>query len=160
MTDIPDFSILAPVPLAHLQSWVEITNGTKEFVAFGSDKWEFFRNIDEMRDDLRVPVLIYASHVGVPTKDRFVVSWAGWYIGSVESRLGRHPDGMTHRPPSTKTDSPDFAVFWHVSQLRELTDEQHLPISKIQTIKGGWRENAPPRSPELVATPSTLERLL
>ena len=156
MTDISDFSILAPVPLAHLRSWVEIANDT-EFVAFGSDKREFFRSIGGVRDDLRVPALIYASHAGVPTKDRFVVSWAGWYIGSVESRHGRHPDGMTHRPPSTKTDSPDFAVYWHVSELRELTDGQRLPISKINKLKGGLRKDAPPRRPDLVATPSMIE---
>lgn len=160
MTDIADFSILAPVPLAHLQSWVEITNGTEEFVAFGSDKWEFFRSIDEKRNGLSVPVLIYASHVGKPTKDRFIVSWAGWYVGHVNSRMGRHPDGKKHLPPSAEQDSPDFAVFWHVSQLRELTDRHRLPISKIQTIKDGWRKNAPPRGPELVATPSTIEQLL
>ena len=156
MTDIADFSILAPVPLAHLRSGAGIA-GKTGFVAFGSDRWDFFRRIDEMRGDLPVPVLIYASHVGVPTKDRFIVSWAGWYIEHVESRMGWHPEGKKHRPPAAEDDSPDFAVFWHVSELRELTDKQRLPITKIQTIKGNWRKNAPPLGPELVATPSTLE---
>ena len=156
MTDIPEFAILAPVPLVHLRSGAGIARKTG-FVAFGSDKWEFFRNIDEMRHDMRVPALIYASHAGAPTKDRFAASWAGWYIEHVESRMGWHPKGKKHRPRSADGDSPDFAVFWHVSQLRELTDEQRLPISKIQTVNGGWRKNAPPRGPELVATPSTIE---
>ena len=156
MTDIPEFSILAPVPLVHLRSGAGIARKTG-FVAFGSDRWDFFRRVDEKRGDQRIPVLIYPSHEGVPAKDRFIVSWAGWYIEHVESRMGRHPDGIKHRPPSAKHDSPDFAVFWHVSELRELPDRHRLPISKIQTIKGGWRKNAPPLGPEQVATPSMIE---
>ena len=41
--------------------------------------------------------------------------------------------------------------------LQGATAAQRLPISAIQTVKGGWRKTAPPRGPELVATPSTLE---
>jgi hypothetical protein len=48
-------------------------------------------------------------------------------------------------------------VFWHVRNLCELPPSQRLPISAIQTVKGGWRKSAPPRGPEMVATPSTLE---
>ena len=39
MTGIADFSILAPVPLEHLQSGGAIADATG-FVAFGSRKWE------------------------------------------------------------------------------------------------------------------------
>lgn len=156
MTDIADFSILAPVPLAHLRSGVKKARDTG-FVAFGSNNRKFFHRVDEKRSDQRVPVLIYPSHVGVPTKDRFFVSGAGWYVGSVDSRMGRHPDGMKHRPLSAEQDSPDFAVYWHVSELRELPDGQHLQISKIKTLKGKWRKDAPPRRTDLVATPSSLE---
>lgn len=155
MTDFRDFSILAPVPLEHLRSGVEIASNTG-FVAFGSRKWQFFRRIDELRTGKRVPALIYPSHEGVPAKESYIVSWVGWYVGSVESGIGRHPEGMTHRPPTAEHDSPDFAVFWHVCKLRELTDEHRLPISKIQTVKGGWRKDAPPLGPERVAIPHTL----
>lgn len=101
MAGIADFSILAPVPLEHLQSGRAIADATG-FVAIGSRKWELFRKVDDLRGGARVPVLIYPSHEDVP---------AG----------------------------------------------QRLPISAVQTIKGGWRKTAPPRGPELVATPSTLE---
>lgn len=158
--EMKDFAILAPVPLEHLQSSTDIAqkNG---FVAFGSWKWELFRKIDELRDGARVPVLIYPSHEDVPTKLSFVVSWLGWYVGCEESGNGKHSKGMTHRPPTTSQYTSDnqghWAVFWHVCDLHELSVTQRLPISAIQTIRGGWRKTAPPRGPELVAFPSTLE---
>lgn len=160
MTDIRDFSILAPVPLEHIQSGAEIASNTG-FVAFGSRKWELFRKVDELRDGARVPVLIYPSHEDVPAKDSFIVSWVGWYVGCEESGNGKHSKGMTHRPPTTGQYTSDnqghWAVFWHVCDLHELPAAKRLPISAIQTVKGGWRKSAPPRGPELVATPSTLE---
>lgn len=97
MIDIQDFSILAPVPLEHLQSGAEISGNTG-FVAFGSRKWELFRKVDELRADQRVPVLIYPSHEDVPAKDSFIVSWVGWYVGCEESGNGKHSNGMLHRP--------------------------------------------------------------
>lgn len=155
-----DFAILAPVPLEHIQSGAEIASKTG-FVAFGSRKWELFRLVDEMRAGARVPVLIYPSHEDVPAKDSFVISWVGWYIGSEESGTGKHSKGMTHRPPTTGQYPSDnrghWAVFWHVCELQELPLGKRLPISAIQTVKGGWRKDAPPRGPELVAIPSTLE---
>ena len=160
MTDIRDFSILAPVPLEHLQSGTEIASSTG-FVAFGSRMWELFRKVDELRGDARVTVLTYTSNDEVPAKDIFIVSWVGWYVGCEESGNGKHSKGMTHRPPTTGQYTSDnqghWAVFWHVRDLRELPAAQRLPISAIQTVKGGWRKSAPPRGPELVATPSTLE---
>jgi len=155
-----DLAILAPVPLEHLQSGADIAHKAG-FVAFGSRKWELFRKVDELRGGARVPVLIYPSHEDVPAKLSFVVSWLGWYVGCEESGNGKHSKGMTHRPPTTGQYTSDnqghWAVFWHVCDLHELPAAQRLPISAIQTVKGGWRKIAPPRGPELVATPSTLE---
>ncbi|MBB4095523.1 hypothetical protein [Brucella pecoris] len=160
MMEIKDFAILAPVPLEHLQSGVDIAQKSG-FVAFGSRKWELFRQVDELRGGARVPVLIYPSHEDVPAKDSFIVSWVGWYVGSEESGNGKHSQGMAHRPPTTGQYASDnrghWAVFWHVRDLRELPAAQRLPISAIQTVKGGWRKSAPPRGPELVAMPSALE---
>ena len=160
MTDIRDFAILAPVPLEHLQSGEVIAHRTG-FVAFGSRKWELFRKVDELRGAAPVLALIYPSHEDVPTKGSFVVCWAGWYVGCEESANGKHSQRMNHRPPTTgqyKSDNRGhWAVFWHVRDLRELPPSQRLPISAILTIKGGWRKSAPPRGPELVATPSTIE---
>ncbi len=160
MTGISDFAILAPVPLEHLQSGADIARRAG-FVAFGSRKWELFRKIDEMRGGAPVPVLIYPSHEDVPAKDSFIVSWAAWYIGCEESPNGKHSHGMTHRPPTTGQYAADnrghWAVFWHVRELRELPQVPRLAISAIQTVKGGWRKSAPPRGPELVAMPATIE---
>jgi len=157
---IKDFAILAPVPLEHLQSGVQIAQDTG-FVAFGSRKWELFRKIDQMRAGNPVPVLIYPSHEDVPASASFIVSWKGWYLGSEEAPKGRHSTGMTHRPPTTGQYEGDnhghWAVFWHIQSLTELPPAQRLPISSIQTITSGWRKEAPPRGPELVAPPSTIE---
>ena len=72
--------------------------------------------------------------------------------------LSRHSLGMEHRPPTTGQYATDnkghWAVFWHVRQLVPLSVKDRFPISKVKSIKGGWRMNAPPRGPELVAVPS------
>lgn len=155
-----DFAILAPVPLEHLETGQEIANANG-FVAFGSRKFELFREIEERRNGAAVPVLIYPSHEDDPAKTSFQVSWIGWYIGSEETNNGRHSLGMTHRPPTTGQYAADnkghWAVFWHVRDLTPLASADRFPISKVQTIKGGWRKNAPPRGPELVAVPDFID---
>jgi hypothetical protein len=131
------------------------------FVAFGTKKWELLRRIDDLRAGASVPVLMYPSHEeDAPAKDSFLVCWFGWYVGHVQSRGGAHPLGMKHRPPTTSHYESDnkgyWAAFWHGEGLRELPKERQLPIGKIGTIKGGWRKDAPPRGPELVALPDIL----
>jgi hypothetical protein len=157
--DLQHFAILAPIPLEHLESGKPIAEATG-YVAFGTNKWELFQKIDTMREGARVAVLIYPSW-GDETVDKGLrVSWLGWYDGHTHSRVGAHPDGMTHRPPTTLKYSADnvghWAAFWHVKGLYQLPKIKHLSISKIATIKGGWRKNAPPRGPELVALPESL----
>lgn len=155
-----DFAILAPVPLEHIESGQTIAE-EKGFVAFGSRKFEFFREIEQRREGAPVPVLLYPSHEDDQAKLTFLVSWIGWYIGSEETHNGRHSLGMDHRPPTTERYDSDnrghWAVFWHVSQLHSLPTKDRFPISKLQTVKGGWRKNAPPRGPELVAVPSFID---
>lgn len=153
------FAVLAPVPLEHLQSGQEVSKH-KGFVAFGTRKWELLRKLDVMCEGAPVPVLIYPSHEDVPAKESFLVCWFGWYVGHVDGVMGQHPLGMNHRPPTTAQYPDDnkghWAAFWHVEGLCELPKEKRLPISKIGTIKDGWRKNAPPRGPELVALPEIL----
>jgi len=159
MVPFSQFAILAPVPLEHLQSGKVIAE-TEGFVAFGSRKWELFRKIDELRNGAAVPVLIYPSYEDGPAKDSFVVTWFGWYVGSEESGTGAHSLGMKHRPPTTGQYGSDnqghWAVFWHAKDLDELAKTQRLPISAIQTVKGGWRKDRPPRGPEMFAMPSMI----
>lgn len=160
MSIMGDFAILAPVPLEHLQSGKAIAD-KEGFVAFGSRKWELFRKVDEMSDGALVRVLIYPSAEDVPAKVSFGICWAGLYIGREETSNGKHSLGMKHRPPTTGQYAADnqghWAVFWHVKGLFELPKTQQIAISAVQTIKGGWRKNAPPRGPELVAVPSNIE---
>ena len=151
-----DFAILAPVPLEHLETGQTIAAQTG-FVAFGSRKFELFRDVDQRRNGQPVPVLIYPSHEDDPAKMSYQISWVGWYIGSEESHNGRHSAGMDHRPPSTGQYQSDnrghWAVFWQVRNHFQRPAPDRCPISKLQTVKGGWRKNAPPRGPELVAVP-------
>lgn len=153
------FAILAPVPLEHLQSGAPIAAQTG-YVAFGSAKWELFRQIGADRDGSPVPVLIYPSHTEFPGSMNLVVSRWGWYVGHSESKAEAHKEGMLHRPPTTGAYSTDnsghWAIFWHVQGLRELPPDKWLPIGKVPKIKNGWRKIAPPRGPELVAVPETL----
>jgi hypothetical protein len=159
VTDLAHFAILAPVPEEHLVSGLQ-TIAAEGKVAFGTRKWELFRKIDGMRDGARVAVLIYPSHLDGEGKGTFVVSWFGWYAGSVEGVKGAHPDGMKYRPASTAAYQLDnqgsWATFWHVNGLRQLPAAKRLSIGRIEGYKGGWRKNAPPRGPELVTLPELL----
>ena len=160
MTEDVHFAILAPVPLEHLKSGFAVCQDQGS-VAFGTMKWELFRQIDELREGSRVAALIYPSHdENLPAKDSFIVSWFGWYTHFRDSKGGAHPDGMTFRPPTTADYPADnkghWAIFWHVEGLHELPKLKQLPIKKIQGFKGGWRKNAPPRGPELVTLPELL----
>ena len=92
-----DFAILAPVPQEHLISGQAIAADIG-FVAFGSRKFELFRDIDLRRDGDPVPVLIYPSYEDDLSKVTSLISWRGWYIGSEETHNGRHSLGMKHRP--------------------------------------------------------------
>jgi hypothetical protein len=134
VSDIPDFALLAPVPLRHLQSGAEVAQ-REGFVAFGTTCWELLRDLDVLREGSRVPVLVYASHAedGEGEAD---VTWAGWYVGSTESRGGAHPQGMKHRPPTTASDKAGhWAVFWHVTDLRELPPQCRQPIATLRNFK-------------------------
>jgi hypothetical protein len=158
--DVTDeFAIVAPVPLEHLETGEGVAKDTG-YVAFGSMKWELFRDIDQRRGDAAVPVLIYPSADDSPTSLALRIAWCGLYIGSSESKGGAHVSGMRHRPSSTEKYAGDnkghWAVFWHVSDLRRIEPAKQLPISALQTVKGGWRKNAPPRGPELVQVPDAL----
>lgn len=160
MSDDLHFAILAPVPLEHLKSGLEVC-AKQGSVAFGTRKWDFFHDLDIRREGQRVAALIYPSNEeDAPAKDTFIVAWFGWYTHSVDSKGGAHPDSMRFRPLSTEKYSADnkghWARFWHVTGLRELPSDKRLPIKKVQGFKGGWRKNAPPRGPELVIMPELL----
>jgi len=126
----PFVQLLAPVPLGHLQSGLQVL-AAERYVAFGSRAWELFRKLDELRADRPVRIWIYASdnpNQPLPLS----ATWTGVYVGHVTSRGGAHPQGMRYRPESTRRyegdNSGEWAVFLHVTELRELSAGEYLPI--------------------------------
>jgi hypothetical protein len=152
----PSVALLAPVPLGHLESGLEVCSGQGK-VAFGSRAWEVFRELDAVRVGLQVDVYIYASWAG-PQEVR-AASWRAVYVGHVVSVGGGHPDGMRFRPPTTEQNESDnaghWAVFWEVRDLRRLDAEQFLPTGQFtgRGKKRAYRDNFAPEGPLLVEHP-------
>lgn len=111
MSDLPHFAILAPVPLEHLESGLS-AGKTWPYIAYGTRKWELFRQVDSLHEGSRAAMLIYPSHEDAQVTTSFIVSWFGWYVGSIDSVGGAHPEGMTFRPPSTKQYPADNKGYW------------------------------------------------
>jgi hypothetical protein len=148
-----DFAVLASVPLKHLKSGTHETTNS-DFVSFGTRDRKFFERLDDLCDGERVLVLIYASHGPEPDKSQLHVSWVGWYVG--------HSNCIDdeHRPWSTASENHGYwEAFWRVACLRELPEDRHTPIENLKKWKGGFRANAAPRRPALVALPETLSML-
>lgn len=158
MNSLVDFAILASVPEEHLDDGLPMCAETG-FVAYGSQKWELFRKVDEMRGGESVPALIYPSDQDSPDGPHYVIQWTGWYIDHVDSIDGTHPDGATRRPQSTfkyRDDNTGFwAVLWHVAELQNLPEREWQAIASVRSYATGefWQEGHPPRGPEVVARP-------
>jgi hypothetical protein len=126
-------ALLAPVPEEHLVSALDVVRKHKK-VAFGSRAWQVFQQIDELRGNAPINVLIYASDSSVlqsPPK----VSWRAKYIGQKEAKGGAHPDGMTYRPLSTTQYPGDnkghWVIFWEVCDLVRLSIESEVEIGTL-----------------------------
>lgn len=126
--------LLAPVPLEHLQSGQEVCEREGR-VAFGSNAWQVFEQLDGSLQKTGCDALICASHseaFGAPT-----VTWAATYLRTVRSRGGAHPDGMKLRPPTTVQYASDntghWAVFWEVTDLRPLAKEDRIKVSTLRS---------------------------
>ncbi len=158
MTSSVSFAILAPVPEEHLKSGLDVV-AAEEFVAYGSRKWEFFREVDSLRGDEHVPVLIYPSSEDADVKMSYLIKWTGWYIKHVQSELGAHPNGKKYRPATAEKYAGDrsgyWAVYWHVAGLTKLAEENFKPVSSLKSYQTGkyWKAGHPPRGPEIVARP-------
>ncbi len=161
MDDSVSFAILAPIPDEHLVSGVPVVDD-HGYVAYGSNKWELFVEIDKLRGDQKVPVLIYPSDEDGTGKMDYVIKWTGMYCGHEHSEGGTHPEGMKHRPESTMQYAGDisgfWAIFWHVAELKKLNEADYQPISSLLSYKSGkyWKAGHPPRGPEIVARPKWL----
>lgn len=128
-------ALLAPVPLEHLQSAVDVC-AKEGKVAFGSRAFEALDRLRTEAGDAPCDVLIYASDgkASGPPK----VTWRARYERFVEAKVGRHPEGMKYRPPTTANYSGDnhghWYIFWEVSDLWELSDSDQIEISKLNAI--------------------------
>jgi hypothetical protein len=149
---MPAIALLAPVPLKHLEQAVAVCNSEGK-VAFGSNAWELFRQLDLERNGSAVDAYIYASMD--PSGDRLEASWYARYIGHVPEKGGAHPEGMRFRPPSTQTDGT-FAVFWEVDSLHQLAPEKRIPTGQFIGYDTGkaYKKNFIPKGPLLVIRPA------
>lgn len=149
-----EFAILAPVPEIHLISGLE-TCEKEGKVAFGSDAWELFREVDEMRKGSEVEVFIYPSHLDSDKPLLMSAAWHGIYVGQMLSRRGRYPGDKRFRPESTQSDRPNWAIFWEMENLCELPATERIPIpsfvSASKKITGDRRSL--PHGPMLVKYP-------
>ena len=147
-TKAKTFAILAPVPEHHLISGLEAiahqfdddSIETQPMVALGSSDFEVFGKADELRKHRLVDVYIYASDADNPTLNP-QATWKATYIKQVHSRRGRYPGKAIHRPKTTATDKPTWAIFWLIKDLEKL--KKPLPIGKLRGL--GKKSNYPPR---------------
>ncbi|NEQ51477.1 MAG: hypothetical protein F6K11_15265 [Leptolyngbya sp. SIO3F4] len=165
-TNTKNFAILAPVPEHHLFSGLDaITQqlddealDTHPIVALGSNAFEVFGQADAMRKDRLADVYIYASHTDNPPLNP-QATWKATYIKQVHSRRGRYPGKAIHRPESTTTDKPNWAVFWLLKDLEKL--KKPLAIGDLKAF--GKKSNYPPRflpeGPVLIEHPMVRRRL-
>lgn len=146
-----NIALLAPVPVEHLNSGRE-TGETEGKVAFGSRAWEVFRELDHQRKGLPVDVYIYASHGDDP---RTLASWHARYIRHVESSGGAYPADKRYRPPSTASDSNDYAIFWEVEDLQLLPDHDRLNLAGLTGFgkKKAYGHGFVPEGPLLIEHP-------
>ncbi len=122
-----NIALLAPVPLQHLLD-AQLVIKTEGRVAFGSQRYDLFRQLDKERNGQPVDVYIYASHrEGHPDGETF---WRATYVGHVESHLGAYPGSMRFRPKSTADDTA-FAVFWEVETLKPVAASEWCQVSNL-----------------------------
>ena len=144
-----NIALLAPVPLEHLLDAREIVE-TEGKVAFGSQRFDLFRQLDSERNGLPVDVYIYESRrEGHPEGETL---WRARYVGREESDLGAHPSGMRFRPKST-TDDTAFAVFWEVDELRPAAQGEWCRLSDLT----GFEKKKPYGQPFVPEGPILIE---
>lgn len=164
---IGEFAILAPVPIQHLDSAMELLT-EKEYVAFGSMKFELFHEIELVlagdRNPNNVPVLIYPSHGKegeVDDEIPYEVSWKASYFELADTRdKMRFDEENGFRPKSTMVETEaanlpgGWGLYWRVKNLERLPEGRRIAIRDIKSYgRKYWRKDSPPRGPEIVQRP-------
>jgi sRNA-binding carbon storage regulator CsrA len=146
-----ELALLAPVPYRHLPSALDsCTNYGK--VAFGSNAWQLFKQLDEKRGDFECPVLLYASHDKALFPPR--ATWKATYVRQVPARAGKYPHDMNHRPSSAIDDS-GWTIFWELTNLRPLERDEEILIKGLTGFRSQktYAEAFRPEGPVLVENP-------
>jgi hypothetical protein len=156
-----DFAILAPVPAEHLDAGLTVLS-SRDYVSYGSQKFNLFHDVDHLRTGEAVPILIYPSHEDDIVKVTYQITWVAEYIGHVQDYAAKADDERNgHRPETTERyrhrgdSATGWAVFWRVRKLRQLPSGEHLIIAMLDSYRQHyWRKNSPPRGPEIVSRPA------
>lgn len=152
-------ALLAPVPEKHLITALDAINQQYDtgeaapIVAFGSSDFEVFRQADQLRGDRAIEVFIYASMSEQEQPLNPLVTWRGLYVGHVPSRSGRYPGKAIHRPSSTKTDKPVWAVYWQLQELTRLDTPILIGMFQGFKQKKRYEKRFIPKGPLLVDYP-------
>lgn len=158
------FALLAPVPEMHLISGLEAIAAQFDSddlqpdqlpkVAFGSMDFEVFGEVEKLRGGRAVDVFIYASHAKGDQPLNPEATWRGIYVGYVASRRGRYPGKSIHRPKSTATDTPNWAVFWEIQELEQLKKPVAIGSLRAKNKKTNYQARFIPEGPVLIEHPA------
>jgi hypothetical protein len=156
-TTASNIALLAPVPKEHLDDG-ETTVLQKGKVAFGSMKWEMFRELDKLCKGMPVDVYIYESDGS--GKFNSNASWRGRYIGHKDSEMGAPPAEIRpFRPESTfKYESDNqghWAVFWVLDALEPVPQEEQIWVGELTGYgnKKAYGHSFSPEGPILIEHP-------
>lgn len=130
-------TLLAPIPLAHLQSALQMLT-EKDFVLLGSGSHELFQKIDEGSE-----VFIYVSHDTAEP----VVRYGGIYRGLVDTELEIHRLVKQGHRPLTAT-GEKWPFYWKLSYIGRL--DHPIPLRQIQLESGAFLTGYP-RGPLRIA---------
>lgn len=164
MQKMRTLAILAPVPERHLVSGLEAIAAQFDSdelppdqppkVAFGSMDFEVFGEVEKIRGGKAIEVFIYAADAKGDQPLNPEVTWRGLYIGYVGSRRGRYPGKSIHRPQSTATDPPTWAVFWELQELEPLKKPVAIGKLRGKDKKTNYQPRFIPEGPVLIEYPT------
>jgi hypothetical protein len=156
-TTASNVALLAPVPKEHLDDGRK-TVMAKGKVAFGSMKWETFRDLDTLRAGMPVDVYIYESE-GVG-KMNGSVTWRGRYVFHDESDMGTPRAAVKpFRPESTFNYEADnqghWAIFWVLDLLERVPEGEEVWVGEFTGYgkKKAYGHSFSPEGPLLIEHP-------
>ena len=122
-------SFLAPIPKIHFESALDVLK-TKEFVLFGSNAFEFFRDLN-----IGTKGLLYLSHDEAGPE----ALYEAVFQGSVEGFPMKQLEAQGFRPSTAFGEK--WACYWKVSEVKELP--KPIELSSIKTKNGKYLTSFP-----------------